>query len=445
MNCFIVEGGHTLKGKIEVRGAKNSMLPIMAAAILNSSKQEIVLENIPDIGDMHMKKTILQSLGLQVSYNDHMLNIGSPELSCFTIPAALMKEMRSSIIIMGPVLARLGRVKVTYPGGCSIGPRPIDLHLKGLEALGARIWEEKGYIVASTSGLRGTEIHLDYPSVGATENLMMAAVLASGNTVIYNAAREPEIVDLQNFLNAMGAKVRGAGTETLRIRGVDALGCCRYRIIPDRIVAGTYLMAGAITGGQVTVEGIIPSHLDAVVAKMQEAGVILKVDEENISVLGGRLRGVETLRTLPYPGFPTDLQSPMMALLTVAAGRSKIVESVFEARFKHVEELKRMHARISVEGRTALLEGGSLRGAVVTATDLRAGAALVLAGLTAEGMTVVKEIKHIDRGYERLDLALNRLGAKIKRSMEEESKIPDRQQNVNGKMIKTNDLPSYLV
>lgn len=440
MTHFIVEGGHALEGSVEVKGAKNSMLPIMAATILNSEKKEILLENIPDIGDMHMKKNILQSLGMQVSYASHVLRLDAHELCSHTIPTALMKEMRSSIIIMGPMLARLGKVRVTYPGGCSIGLRPIDLHLKGLAALGARIWEEKGFIVAAAPSLHGAEIHLDIPSVGATENLMMAAVLACGNTVIYNAAREPEIVDLQNFLNAMGARVRGAGTETLRIRGVEALGSCRYRIIPDRIVAGTYLMAGAITGGRVKVTGIIPSHLDAVVAKMQEAGVVLETGEDSLTVVDARLRGVGTLRTLPYPGFPTDLQSPMMALLTRAKGRSNIIESVFEARFKHVEELKRMNARIAVEGRTALVDGcAALKGAVVAATDLRAGAALVLAGLAAEGTTIVREIKHIDRGYERLDLALQQVGANISRSGEEDKTQAGLPQ-VAGNL---SDLPSY--
>lgn len=419
MTCFIVEGGHALEGSVEIKGAKNSMLPIMAATILNSEQRDIVLENIPDIIDMHMKKKILQSLGLKVSYEDYALCIDSRELCNHTIPAPLMKEMRSSIFIMGPLLARLGKVRVSYPGGCAIGPRPIDLHLKGLEALGARIWEEKGIIVASTPGLKGAVIHLDYPSVGATENLMMAAVLARGSTVVHNAAREPEIIDLQNFLNAMGAQVRGAGTETLRIKGVDSLGSCCYRIIPDRIVAGTFLMAGAITGGRVTVMGIIPSHLDAVVAKMQEAGVIIESSGDSLSVVNGRLRAVETLRTLPYPGFPTDLQSPMMALLTRAEGKSNIVESVFEARFKHVDELNRMHARISVQGRTALVEGcAALQGAEVWATDLRAGAALVMAGLAAEGRTIVRDVRHIDRGYEKFDRELQKLGAHITRAEE---------------------------
>lgn len=424
MTCMIVEGGHTLKGKIKVKGAKNSMLPIMAASILNGDKEPVVLENVPNIVDMHMKNNILKSLGMGITFEDNILKLDAYNLSSHTIPTALMTEMRSSIFLMGPMLARLGKVHFTYPGGCSIGPRPIDLHLKGLEALGANIWEEKGYIVASTSGLKGADVHLDYPSVGATENLMMAAVLARGTTVIHNSAKEPEIVDLQNFLNSMGAHVRGAGTEKLRIRGVDGLGSCRYRIIPDRIVAGTYLMAAAITEGHVIIEDIIPAHLDAVVAKLLEAGVNIEAGENSLTVEGGRLRGVETLRTLPYPGFPTDLQSPMMALLTRAAGRSSIVESVFEARFKHVAELNRMNGRITVDGRTAILEGSAhLKGAEVWATDLRAGAALILAGLAADGITVVREIRHVDRGYEDLDLELNKLGAKITRNKEGQSAI----------------------
>ena len=420
MAYFMIKGGNPLAGSVKVKGAKNSMLPIMAAVILSSENSEVVLENIPDILDMHMKKSILQSLGLKVSYGENTLCLNAYEVNSHTIPTALMREMRSSIFLMGPILARLGKVRVTYPGGCSIGPRPIDLHLKGLEALGANIWEEKGYIVASTSGLKGAEIHLDYPSVGATENLMMAAVLAQGTTFIHNAAKEPEIIDLQNFLNAMGANVRGAGTENVRIRGVEALGSCRYRIIPDRIVAGTYLMAGAITGGRVTVRDIIPAHLDAVVAKIKEAGVVIEAGEDSLSVIDGRLKGVETLRTLPYPGFPTDLQSPMMALLARAEGSSNIVESVFEARFKHVTELNRMNACITVDGRTASLEGSAvLKGAEVTATDLRAGAAMVIAGLAAQGTTIVKEIRHIERGYENLDVELKKLGASIVRCEEE--------------------------
>lgn len=416
MERFVVEGGNKLQGSLSVKGAKNSMLPIMAASVLNCSQDDIVLHNIPDILDMHVMKKILQSLGAKVSFKNNTLVINVKDVDSYTIADELMTEMRSSIFLMGPMLARLGKIRVTYPGGCSIGPRPIDLHFKGLEAMGVQIREEKGHILASAPELIGTEIHLDYPSVGATENLMMAAVLAKGKTIINNAAREPEIVDLQNFLNAMGAQVRGAGTETLRIVGVKELGNCKYRIIPDRIVAGTYLMAAAITGGRLILKDIIPSHLDAVVAKMREAGVIIEATEDSLEVINGELRAVETLRTLPYPSFPTDLQAPMMALLTLAKGTSIITESVFEARFKHAAELNRLNASIIVEGRNAVIEGvNKLKGADVEATDLRAGAALILAGLAAEGTTVITGIKYIDRGYEYIEKDLQKVGARISR------------------------------
>jgi UDP-N-acetylglucosamine 1-carboxyvinyltransferase len=416
MERFVVEGGNKLQGSLSVKGAKNSMLPIMAASVLNCSQDDIVLHNIPDILDMHVMKKILQSLGAKVSFKNNTLVINVKDVDSYTIADELMTEMRSSIFLMGPMLARLGKIRVTYPGGCSIGPRPIDLHFKGLEAMGVQIREEKGHILASAPELIGTEIHLDYPSVGATENLMMAAVLAKGKTIINNAAREPEIVDLQNFLNAMGAQVRGAGTETLRIVGVKELGNCKYRIIPDRIVAGTYLMAAAITGGRLVLKDIIPSHLDAVVAKMREAGVIIEATEDSLEVITGELRAVETLRTLPYPSFPTDLQAPMMALLTLAKGTSIITESVFEARFKHAAELNRLNASIIVEGRNAVIEGvNKLKGANVEATDLRAGAALILAGLAAEGTTVITGIKYIDRGYEYIEKDLQKVGARISR------------------------------
>ncbi len=419
MEKFLIEGGKSLKGSLSIKGAKNSMLPIMAASVLNSSPRDVELKNIPIIQDMFVMKQILQSLGMEVKSAGNTLLISSRNLDSYSIPDRLMREMRSSVFLMGPLLGRLGRVRVTYPGGCSIGPRPVDLHLKGLEALGAKIEENNGYIFASTSGLRGADIHLDYPSVGATENLMMAAVLARGKTVIYNVAKEPEIVDLQNFLNAMGGRVKGAGTETLRIEGVDSLESCSYRIIPDRIVAGTILMAAAATGGEVLLKGIIPAHLDAVVAKMKEAGVIIRSTEDSLEVLNGRLKAVKTLRTLPYPGFPTDLQAPMMALLAIAEGESVIVESIFEARFRHAHELNKMNARISVNGRTAFIEGvKKLSGTTVHTSDLRAGAALVIAGLAAEGSTVVSDVSHIDRGYERLERDLQKLGAKIERAVE---------------------------
>ncbi len=416
MERFIIEGGSKLHGSLNIKGAKNSMLPIMAATVLNSSSDSVELYNIPNIYDMHVMKKILQSLGYTVEFQNNSLLISPGKALNYSIPDELMREMRSSIFLMGPLLARIGRVKLTYPGGCSIGPRPIDLHFKGLEALGASIREENGYIEASASELTGTEIHLDYPSVGATENLMMASVLAKGKTVIHNAAKEPEIVDLQNFLNAMGCQIRGAGTEKLRIDGVKSASSCSYRIIPDRIVAGTYLMAAAITRGDITLKEIIPSHLDAVVAKLKEAGVEVEATEDSLSVHNGQLKAVETLRTLPYPGFPTDLQAPMMALLTKARGDSLIVESIFEARFKHVEEFVKMNAQVTVRERNALITGvDRLVGAEVDATDLRAGASLVLAGLAAEGTTVINNVWHIDRGYEAMEKELNQLGARISR------------------------------
>ncbi len=417
MERFIVEGGNQLKGSLQVKGAKNSMLPIMAAAVLNTSNSSIELQNIPNIYDMHVMKKILESLGYSVDFQSSSLTITPGDSINHAISDDLMREMRSSIFLMGPLIARIGRVKLTYPGGCSIGPRPIDLHFKGLESLGAQIREENGCIEAFAHRLKGTDIHLDYPSVGATENLMMAAVLAQGKTVIHNVAKEPEIVDVQNFLNAMGCRVRGAGTDTLRIEGVDFAGPCEYRIIPDRIVAGTYLMAAAITGGSITLQEIIPSHLDAVVAKLKEAGVEIEGTEDSLTVHNGNLKAVETLRTLPHPGFPTDLQAPMMALLTKARGNSMIVESIFEERFRHVDQLKKMNANIVAKGRNALITGvDRLVGAEVEATDLRAGAALVLGGLAAEGTTIINNIWHIDRGYESMEIDLGSLGANIQRT-----------------------------
>ncbi len=416
MTKLVIEGGNILKGSLSIKGAKNSMLPIMAASVLSSSHEDIELQNVPALKDMYVMAKILRSLGAKVEFANNTLQINVKDLRGYTISEELMREMRSSIFLMGPLLARFGKVRVTYPGGCPIGPRPIDLHLRGLETLGARIREENGYITAFASELRGTEIHLDYPSVGATENLIMASVLARGKMVVHNAAREPEIVDLQNFLNALGADIRGAGTETLRINGVEAVGRCTYRIIPDRIVAGTYLMAAAITGGKLLLEGIIPAHLDAVVAKMGEAGVEIIATGDGLEVVKSDLQAVETLRTLPYPGFPTDLQAPMMALLTLAQGRSRVTESVFEARFRHVGELQRVGAKIKIEGKTALIQGvGKLYGAEVQATDLRAGAALVLAGLAAKGQTVVHNAVHIDRGYEFIEEDLQKIGARIYR------------------------------
>jgi UDP-N-acetylglucosamine 1-carboxyvinyltransferase len=361
---------------------------------------------------------ILHSLGATAVLEGDKLVIGSKNLQSHTIPERLMREMRSSIILMGPILARMGRVSASYPGGCAIGSRPIDLHLKGLQAMGAKIEEEgRGYITAEASILHGADIHLDYPSVGATENLMMAATLAEGDTVIRNAAKEPEVLDLQNFLCSLGAVVEGAGSDCVRIRGVTRLTGSAYHIIPDRIAAGTYLLAGVMTRGEVTVYPVIPEHLEPLLCKLREMNVAVTTSADAVTIrCPERPEAVDMVRTLPHPGFPTDLQAPMMAALCLARGTSVVSETVFESRFKHVDELRRMGANIKVEGRTAIVRGvESLRGAVVSASDLRAGAGLVMAGLAAEGITVVEMVHHIDRGYVKLDSELRALGARIER------------------------------
>ncbi len=420
MEKIIIRGQRRLNGSIRIKGAKNSILPILAGAVLNSSRQKIVLKNAPDLLDVRVMLRILNSLGVTHRWEDSSLELDTSNVLMHAVPDDLMREMRSSIFLIGPLLGRLGKVQVTYPGGCAIGPRPIDLHIKGLKALGATIWEDAGRISVKADRLRGADIHLDFPSVGATENLMMAGVLAKGTTTLYNAAKEPEIVDLQNFLNSMGAKINGAGTSIIRVHGVDALGGTVYRLIPDRIVAGTFMIAAAITGGQIILKDVIPDHLDAVIAKLRETGVEIVSSDAGLKVAAtGKLQALDTVRTLPYPGFPTDLQAPMMSLLTIAEGTSLIIENVFEGRFKHVPELRRMNANIFVEGRTAVIKGvPMLTGATVETPDLRAGAALILAGLAAQGTTKVLGVHHIDRGYEKIEEQLKAVGADIKRIRE---------------------------
>ncbi|HZK25279.1 MAG TPA: UDP-N-acetylglucosamine 1-carboxyvinyltransferase [Oscillospiraceae bacterium] len=418
MEKFIVRGGKRLEGVVNIGGAKNSILPILAAVLLNKSGDEVFLTNVPRIRDVIKMVEILRSLGVEITWSGTDMAIKTHNLTGFAIDEALMREMRSTIFLMGAILARFGQVCISYPGGCAIGQRPIDLHLKGLAALGAQLREQHGYIYASCSRLVGADIHLDFPSVGATENIMLAAVYARGVTVISNAAKEPEIVDLQNILNKMGARINGAGTDHIRIEGVTQLHGVEYAVIPDRIVAGTMMMAAAITGGNIILENVIPRHLDAVTAKLREAGVQIREDSGRLFVQAPqRLRALEYVRTLPYPGYPTDLQAPMMAVLTRAQGTSIIVENVFDSRFKHVGELNRMGAQIIVasDNRTAIVHGTEhLMGATVTAPDLRAGAALVIAGLAAEGETVVDGLEHIVRGYENLAGDLSKLGAEIK-------------------------------
>jgi UDP-N-acetylglucosamine 1-carboxyvinyltransferase len=420
MERYLIRGGNRLRGTVRIGGAKNSALPILAAVLLNRSIDETILTNVPRIRDVVKMVEILRSLGAEITWSGNDMAVSTQNVHSYLINEKLMREMRSTVFLMGALLGRFGQVCISRPGGCAIGHRPIGLHLKGLIAMGAQFREEQqGYLYASSARLTGADIHLDYPSVGATENIMLAAVYAHGATTISNAAKEPEIVDLQNLLNKMGARIRGAGTDQIRIVGVAQLHGVEHNVIPDRIVAGTMLMAAAATGGDVTLEKVIPGHLEAVIAKLRETGSQIREENDRLHILSPpRPKAVEFVRTLPYPGFPTDLQAPMMALLTRAEGSSIIVENVFESRYKHVGELSRMGANIVVttDNRTAIVNGVStLTGATVASSDLRAGAALVVAGLSAQGETVVEGLEHIQRGYENLEGDLVKLGADIKR------------------------------
>lgn len=418
MDRIIVKGGNTLKGEVGVEGAKNAVLPILTASLLASDgKSELV--NVPALSDVETINNVLSVLNAKIKYNEKQQSVtvdASKDLS-EEAPYEYVSKMRASILVMGPLLARLGRAKVALPGGCAIGSRPIEQHLKGLEALGAEIHQKAGYIYAEApQGLVGNEIHFDFPSVGATQNIMMAASLAKGRTVIENVAREPEIVDLANYINEMGGDIKGAGTDTVIINGVESLKGVKHAIIPDRIEAGTLMIAAAITRGDVLVKGAIKEHMTSLVYKLEEMGVELDYTEEGIRVTAPEKLQPVDIKTLPHPGFPTDMQSQMMALLLTAEGHKVVTETVFENRFMHVAEFKRMNAQISVEGRSAKIEGKSaLQGAQVKATDLRAAAALILAGLVADGETIVTELKHLDRGYVDFHGKLKSLGANIER------------------------------
>jgi len=410
---FIVMGGNRLVGEVKVSGAKNAILPIMAACLLTHG--EVTLYQVPKIRDVTMMTKILTHLGAAVTWSGNVLSVKGAHVEPKEVSEALMRQLRASNLIVGPLLSRFRKVKVAYPGGCAIGSRPMDLHLKGFRAMGATVTEKYGFIELEAPNLHGAEIHLDFPSVGATENIMMAAVLAKGCTVIRNAAREPEIVDLQNCLNAMGARIKGAGLDTIKIEGVTRLGSAEHTIIPDRIETGTHLVAAAITRGDVHITNVIVEHVEPIIAKLKEMGVhIWETSGSSIRVRAtGRPKAADC-RTLPYPGFPTDMQPQIMALMTVAEGTSVVAESIFDNRFKHVDELRRMGANIKVEGRVAIIKGvPRLSGAFVEATDLRAGAALVLAGLVAEDATIIESIEHVDRGYEGLESKYAALGARI--------------------------------
>lgn len=417
MEKLIVKGGNRLVGAVKTSGAKNAVLPIIAASILGTTPSH--LDEVPMLEDVHTISEVLKCLGLAVecSPEKNVLDIDSTEITSYEAPYELVRTMRASFLVMGPLLARIGKARISMPGGCAIGARPIDIHLKGFEALGVKIEQGHGYIEASApEGLKGTSIYFDFPSVGATENIMMAASLAEGTTILENAAEEPEIVDLANYLNKMGAKIRGAGTDTIRIEGVDKLHGADYTIIPDRIEAGTYMIAAAMTGGDVVVENVLPEHQKPLIAKLREAGAVVEEDIDKVRVIGKNPLKAVSIKTLPYPGFPTDMQAQMMAMMVIAEGRSKVTETVFENRFMHVVELNRMGAQISTEGRSAVIDGPcKLTGCDVRATDLRAGAAMILAGLVAEGTTRIGDLHHIDRGYENIVAKLKILGADIER------------------------------
>lgn len=416
MEKLIIHGGHELHGRVKISGAKNAVLPIIAATLLAQDKP-CVLDEVPYLNDVCTIAEVLRQLGAKVDFNrqQHTLFVDSTVLKTVDAPYDLVRKMRASFVIMGPLLARYGKAKISMPGGCAIGTRPIDLHLKGFEALGAEIEIGHGFISATAlNGLKGTSIYLDFPSVGATENIIMAACMAEGQTILENAAQEPEIIDLANFLNIMGAKIRGAGTNVIKITGVPKLIGHNYTIIPDRIEAGTYMVAVAMTGGDIYIENAISEHLKPVIAKLNEAGVKIEEDIDGIRVSCNKRPKAIDIKTLPYPGFPTDMQAQFMAMLTIADGTGLVTETVFENRFMHVDELKRMGACIKVDGRTSIVEGvPSLNGCQVKATDLRAGAAMVLAGLVANGETEVSYIHHIDRGYDNLVEKLCGLGADI--------------------------------
>ncbi len=420
MAKFLVQKSGPLKGEVTISGSKNAVLPILAATLLSS--EDCTIKDVPALRDVDVMCRLLESLGASVTtdFEQNRVDVNASGELNYEAPYDLVKMMRASILVLGALLIRTGRAVIHLPGGCAIGERPIELHLKGLRALGAVIDEEqlaKGIVDARAESLHGNDIYLDFPSVGATEVIIMAASLAEGTTILENAAQEPEIVDLANFLNKMGARIKGAGTDTIKIEGVKEFKGVSHHVIPDRIEAGTFMVAAAITGGRVLIRNMVPNHLKAVIAKLRECGVEIVMTEEGILVCADEKPIVSTdIKTLPYPGFPTDMQSPFMALLTVAKGPSVVIETVFENRFMHVGEFNRMGANIKTEGKAAIIPGGKqLQGAQVVATDLRAGASVVLAGLVAEGTTEVSQIYHIDRGYENFAEKLRGLGANIMR------------------------------
>ncbi|QKS72745.1 UDP-N-acetylglucosamine 1-carboxyvinyltransferase [Paenalkalicoccus suaedae] len=417
MEKIIVRGGKRLQGEVRIEGAKNAVLPVIAASIL-ASKGTSNIYDVPALADVFTINEVLRNLNAEVSYDGtNHIQVNAEDTLAVEAPFEYVRKMRASFLVMGPLLARTGHARIALPGGCAIGSRPIDQHLKGFEAMGADVEIGNGFIEAKVNGrLQGTKIYLDFPSVGATENIIMAASMAEGTTILENAAEEPEIVCLANYINAMGGKVRGAGTGTIRIDGVEELHGADHVIIPDRIEAGTFMVAAAITGGDVRIDNVLPEHLRPVIAKMIEMGVEIQEIENGLRVIGPEKLKAVDIKTMPHPGFPTDMQAQMMAMMNMAEGTSVVTETVFENRFMHVEEFRRMNANIKIEGRTSIVNGPvKLQGAEVSSTDLRAGAALVLTGLVADGYTRVTELKHIDRGYVNFTEKLAALGADIER------------------------------
>ncbi|WP_405097500.1 UDP-N-acetylglucosamine 1-carboxyvinyltransferase [Oceanobacillus sp. FSL H7-0719] len=418
MEKIIVRGGQQLNGTVKVEGAKNAVLPVLAASLI-ASEGKSVITDVPVLADVYTINQVLKSINADVEFDPetNTVEIDASKQLLTEAPFEYVRKMRASVLVLGPLLARYGHANVAMPGGCAIGSRPIDLHLKGFEAMGAEIHVGNGFVEAKVDGrLKGAKIYLDMPSVGATENIMMAAALAEGKTTLENCAKEPEIVDLANYLNKMGANIVGAGTETIRINGVEKLHGANHSIIPDRIEAGTFMVAAAITGGNVLVENVESEHLRSVISKLEEMDVKVLEEGNGIRVIGPEELKATDVKTLPYPGFPTDMQSQMMALMLKANGTSVLTETVFENRFMHVEEFRRMNGKIKIEGRSVIIEGlNDLQGAEVAATDLRAAAALILAGLVSEGNTRVTQLKHLDRGYVNIVGKLAALGADIER------------------------------
>ena len=416
MSRYIINGGNKVEGRLSIRGAKNSVLPIMAAAILNESKS--IINNIPNISDVHVMIDILKSIGCKAKYEDSTLYLDSSNIDITSVKEEYMKMLRSSIIVMGAMIGRFNDISISYPGGCSIGARPIDLHLDALKTLGVKITEENGYIYCHRDNLIGSIINLQFPSVGATENAILTAVKAKGTTIINNAAKEPEIEDLQEFLNSMGAKVNGAGTSCIQIEGVDKLHSVNHTIIPDRIAIGTYMIASAITGGNLEVDKVIKAHMDPIVKKLEEAGCIIEYKNKGLIMSSPKkIIPIDIVKTSPHPGFPTDMQSQLMTLLCLGKGTSIFHETIFENRFMHCDELIKMGANIiNITENICMVKGVDvLTGEKVKAMDLRGGAALVLAGLVAEGTTEVSSINYIERGYEDFEFILRNLGANIEK------------------------------